>query len=93
MYRIEQGTYNKAKQLGVEVKPAQNKFKKIDIFKNGEHIAVAGARGMMDYYKYLKRDGPKVANERRLLYLQRHEKDRHIVGSNGYYAAKLLWNS
>ena len=29
MYRIEQGTYNKAKQLGVEVKPAQNKFKKI----------------------------------------------------------------
>jgi hypothetical protein len=25
------------------------------------------------------------------LYKGRHEKDRHIVGSAGYYADKILW--
>jgi hypothetical protein len=71
-------------------------LKKIDVFKNGKKIASIGARGMNDYPTYLEKEKkgyfPKgYANKRRKLYKERHEKDRHIVGSNGYYADKILW--
>jgi hypothetical protein len=91
MYRIEQGTYNKAKQLGVEVRPSHRKDKKIDVIKNDKVIASVGALGMKDYWKYLAEDGQKVANQRRALYKMRHEKDRHIYMSNGWWADALLW--
>lgn len=91
MYNIEPGSYMIARKLGVIIKPAKNKLKKIDIYKDDKHIATIGASGMMDYFKYLKHDGQKVASLHRQRYLMRHEKDRHILGSNGYYASKILW--
>ena len=32
-----------------------------------------------------------TADKRRALYKNRHDKDRKKIGSNGYYADKLLW--
>lgn len=95
-YKILPYSFRKAKELGVVIKPSSNLLKKIDVFKNGKKIASIGARGMNDYPTYLekekKRYFPKgYANKRRKLYKERHEKDRHIVGSNGYYADKILW--
>jgi hypothetical protein len=50
-----------------------------------------GARGMNDFPTYMKTRGKKYAKTRRRLYKMRHEKDRHVKGSNGYYADVLLW--
>ena len=95
-YNILPYSFRKAKELGVVIKPSTNFLKKIDVFKNGKKIASIGARGMNDYPTYLEKEKkgyfPKgYANKRRKLYKERHEKDRHIVGSNGYYADKILW--
>ena len=95
-YKILPYSFRKAKELGVVIKPSSNLLKKIDVFKNGKKIASIGARGMNDYPTYLEKEKkgyhPKgYANKRKKLYKERHEKDRHIVGSNGYYADKILW--
>ena len=84
-------TLQKAKQLNVTVKPSTNKNKKIDVFKDNKKIASVGAKGYADYPTYIKTRGKQYADKRRALYKIRHEKDRHNIGSNGYYADKLLW--
>ena len=95
-YKILPYSFRKAKELGVVIKPSTNLLKKIDVFKNGKKIASIGARGMNDYPTYLKKEKKGYyekgyAYKRRKLYKERHEKDRHKVGSNGYYADKILW--
>jgi hypothetical protein len=50
-----------------------------------------GAYGMMDYPSYIKAKGKEFADKRRRLYKIRHNKDRNKVGTNSYYADKLLW--
>lgn len=95
-YKILPYSFTKAKALGVEIKPSSSIFKKIDVFKNGKKVASIGARGMNDYPTYLEKEKKGYykkgyANSRRKLYKERHEKDRHIVGSAGYYADKILW--
>jgi len=91
MYTITNYTYEQAKKLKVNVKPSTKKNKKIDVFKNGSYIASVGAQGYLDYPTYIKEKGLEYANKRRELYKIRHEKDRNIKNSNGYYADKLLW--
>jgi hypothetical protein len=90
MYSITPYTYDRAKKLGVTVKPSTNPTKKIDVFK-GKKVASVGARGMMDYPTYRILKGPAYATRRRRFYKIRHEKDRHVKGSPGYYADQLLW--
>lgn len=90
-YRITSYTEAQAKKLGVTVKPSTVKGKKIDVFKKGKKVASVGALGMGDYPTYIRTHGKEYAKVRRRLYKQRHEKDRHIRGTKGYYADKLLW--
>ena len=90
-YHITKYTFNKAKKLGVTVKHSTNNTKKIDVFRNGKKIASVGARGMNDFPTYINKNGLKFAKTRRRLYRIRHQKDRHIKGSNGFLADKLLW--
>ena len=95
-YKILPYSFRKAKELGVVIKPSSNFLKKIDVFKNGKKIASIGARGMNDYPTYLEKEkkgyySKGYAYKRRKLYKERHEKDRHILGSAGYYADKILW--
>ena len=91
MYNITTYTKNQAKKLNVEVKPSTNKKKKIDVYKNNNKIASIGAIGYNDYPTYIEIKGKKYADERRKLYKIRHSKDLKEIGSNGYYANKLLW--
>jgi len=91
MYQITTYTRQQAKKLGVQVKPSTNPNKKIDVFKNGEKISAVGAMGYMDYPSYIKAEGKEYADKRRRLYKIRHESDRKVRGSAGYYADKLLW--
>jgi hypothetical protein len=73
------------------VKQSTNPTKKIDVFKSGKKIASIGAIGYKDYPTYLKTKGKEYADERRRLYKIRHNKDRLVKDSNGYYADKLFW--
>jgi hypothetical protein len=90
-YKITAYTRKQAKKIGVEVKPSRVKGKKIDVFKNGKKVASVGAIGYGDYPTYIRTKGKKYADERRRLYKIRHNNNRKKVGSNGYYADKLLW--
>jgi len=92
LYHITDYTKNQAKRLGVQVFPSDNPKKKIKVYdKNGSFITYAGASGYKDYPTYLIENGLEYANKRRALYKQRHEKDRHKIGSTGYYSDQLLW--
>jgi len=91
MYQITNYTKEKANELGVKVVNSKNPKKKIDVFKDGEKVASIGAIGYKDYPSYLKSHGKEFADTRRALYKIRHKKDINVVGSNGWYAGKLLW--
>jgi hypothetical protein len=96
VYKIKKYTLEKAKRLGVSVKPSKVDGKKIDVYKNGKRIASVGGLGYNDYPTYLELEKmgkvPKgYAEKRRKQYKIRHKKDRTIRGSNGWYADQLLW--
>ena len=91
-YTITQYTRDQAKRLGVTIKHSQNPLKKLDVFdKNCDKIASCGAMGYNDYPTFMKKMGKEIADKHRVQYKRRHEKDRHVVGSPGYYADQLLW--
>ena len=90
-YTIKKYTRDKAKRLGLQVKQSTDKTKKIDVFKRNKKVASVGALGMNDYPTYIQKRGLTYAKTRRRLYRMRHEKDRHIRGSRGWYADQLLW--
>jgi len=91
MYKISDYSYRKAILLGVEITPSRNKNKKIDVYKNGKKLVSIGFLGMKDYPTYIKEKGLEYANIRRKLYKIRNEKNRHKIGSAGYFADQLLW--
>lgn len=91
MYQITNYTREQAKKLNVSVKLSKMKDKKIDVIKNDIVIASVGAIGYSDYPTYIKSHGIEYANKRRKLYKIRHNNDRKIKNSNGYWADKLLW--
>ena len=91
MYFITTYTRQQAKKLGVSVKQSSNKDKKIDVIKNKVVIASVGATGYSDYPTYIRTHGLEYANKRRKLYKMRHNDDRKIANSNGFYADRLLW--
>jgi len=91
-YTITAYTRRQAKKLGVVVKKSTNSKKKIDVFnKEGKKIASVGAIGYKDYPTFLREDGKETADKRRKAYKSRHQKYRNKVGTNSYYADKLLW--
>ena len=92
MYKITDYSYNQAKKLNVNIKPSTKANFKIDIYDiAGNLITSIGHKDYKDYPTYLKENGKDYAEERRKLYKKRHEKDRSIKGSRGYYADKILW--
>ena len=88
-YKITDYSYQKAKQLNVDIKPSTNKNKKIDVFKNNKKIASIGAIGYLDYPNFIKKNGLEYANQRKKLYKLRHKKD--LNSKNGFFANKILW--
>lgn len=92
MYFITPYSYKQAKKLNVKIYPSTLKTKKIDVFSNsGKYITSIGQKGYLDYPTYLKYYGKKIADQRRKLYKIRHNKDRKVLNSTGFYADKILW--
>jgi hypothetical protein len=90
-YKITKYTLDRAREYGVTVRPSTVKGKKIDVFKKGVKVASIGAIGYGDYPTFLKTKGKEYAERRRKAYKNRHENNRHIINSNGWYSDKLLW--
>ena len=94
MYKISAISFQNAKEIGVVIKPSKKKNKKIDVFdKNGVFKNTIGNLKYKDYPTYLKEEGKKYADDRKRLYKIRHEKDRHVKDSKGYYADRILWSN
>ncbi len=74
----------RARELGVTVKPSTRKHKKLDVYKNGDYVVSIGDVRYSDFLQHGDED-------RRKRYKSRHENDRHVKGSAGYYADKILW--
>lgn len=89
-YKIKSYSFEQAKKLGVDIKPSTNPKKKIDVFKNDKKIASIGATGFLDYPSYLEKD-KILAEQKRSAYKKRHQKDRVVKGSNGFFADRILW--
>lgn len=91
MYHITKYSYERAKELGVTIKPSKKEGKKIDVYKDGKKIASIGALGYGDYPTFIREKGKLFADIRRKAYKIRHAKDRNKKGTPGYYADKILW--
>jgi hypothetical protein len=91
MYKITDYSKQRAKQLGVTIKPSENKKKKIDVFKNGNKIASIGSITNLDYPTHILTNGKKYADKRRIAYKNRHKNDINNKNGNGYWADKILW--
>ena len=96
MYQITKYSFNQAKKLGVIIEPSKLKNKKIDIYKDGKKISsIGGVKKDGSYYKdyptYLKTEGKEKAEKRKTAFKKRHEKNRKKIGTNAYYADRLLW--
>ena len=75
----------KASAIGVVVKASALKHKKLDVYsKDGKKLASIGDKRYSDFLQH----GDK---ERRRLYKVRHQKNRTVKGTPGYYADKILW--
>jgi hypothetical protein len=91
MYDILPYSFNKAKELGVVIKPSKNPKHKIDIYHNGEFITSGGDINYQDYPHYIEDKGLAYANTRRHLYRIRHKKEIDNEGSRGWLINYLLW--
>ena len=92
-YFITSYSYEKARDLGVEIEPSTNQKKKIDVYKSGVKVCEIGAKNYNDFPTYLNFESedliPKgTAYERRRLYKKRHKYDKTVAG---FYANRILW--
>lgn len=91
-YTIKAYSRQQANKLNVTIKRSRNPRKKLDVFakSSGDKLAEIGAAGMGDYPTF-RAINPELGRWKRRHYKMRHEKDRHHVGTPGYYADKILW--
>jgi hypothetical protein len=89
MYDIKPYSYEKAHELGLDIKPSKRKHKKIDIYKDGDYICSIGDNRYMDYPSFLERDGYEIAELHRQRYHNRHKKDLNYL--KGFLSLYILW--
>jgi len=91
-YTIKAYSRERARNLGVTIRVSKNPKKKLDVYskKTGKKVASIGAAGMGDYPTF-RGVNKELGERRRKSYKMRHNKDRHKVGTPGYYADKILW--
>jgi hypothetical protein len=72
VYKITNYSYKKAEENDLNIIPSTKKYKKIDVYKNGEYMASIGDIRYKDFPTYILNDGKKYADERRKLHCKRH---------------------
>ena len=53
VYKITNYSYKKAEENDLNIVPSKKKNKKIDVYKNGEYIALIGDKWFYDYPTYI----------------------------------------
>ena len=91
MYSITSYSFKKAKLLNVDIQPSKHKNKKIDVYKNGKFICSIGDLKYFDFPTYQAKYNLEYAKKRQALYHLRHNKEKNITGTAGYYAFHILW--
>jgi hypothetical protein len=90
MYKIKKYSYDKAKEIGVKIKPSSRGNYKIDVYdKNDKYITSIGHKDYLDFPSYFNIYGEDVANERRRLFHLRHPY--YPKGTRGWYSKNILW--
>jgi len=84
MYKITKYSFDKAKLIGVQIKPSTVKNKKIDVYIGSKKITTIGDSRYSDF-------ATTQNKEQRRLYRIRHAKNIAIKGSRGWYASEILW--
>ena len=90
-YKIKSRQLKNAKKLGVTIKSSGLKTKKLDVFKDDKKIVSIGSLPYTDYSTMLLKN-KDLAEKKRKAYKARHQKNRKVIGSRGYYADKILWD-
>lgn len=89
-YKITQYSLDRAKELGVKIKPSVKGNYKIDVYdKSDNYITSIGHRQYKDYPTYIKNNGKEYADYRRDLFYKRHKNYKKF--SRGWYSSKILW--
>ena len=75
------------------LKKSDRKDKKLMLIDNETNKKIHfGAKGYMDYLKYIKKDGIEKANERKKLYTNRHKKEDKSKINPSSLSQFILWN-
>jgi hypothetical protein len=89
-YKITQYSYDRAKELGVIIKPSKKGNYKIDVYdKSGDYITSIGHRQYLDFPKIIKKNGKDYEEYRRELFYKRHKN--YPKYSRGWYSSYILW--
>ena len=88
MYKIRDYSYERAKELGLNIYPSKRLYKKIDVYKDDQYLFSIGDNRYLDYPTLLEID-PVLAEKKKRLYHIRHQKDlSHLKGFSALY---ILW--
>lgn len=96
-YTILPIMHQKARRLGLRLRPSRCAAKKIDAIDREGRVVSFGGRGYADYHVYKRTHGLDHARKRRRLYKIRHATDRRrrrdASGryTAGFLADHLLW--
>ena len=98
MYRITERTRQKARELGLEVKPSRKKGFKMDVFRNGFLISTVGKVDELDYATALEMEAEGklrkgTADRWREIYTLKNMCQELLFGTILYYEYNLLWSS
>ena len=78
-YKITQYSYDRAKELNLNIKVSNNKNKKLDVYtSDNKFIASIGDSSYMDYPSYCITYSKEYADKRKLLYINRHKLNADI---------------
>jgi len=89
-YKITQYSYDRAKELGVMIKPSKKGNYKIDVYdKSGDYITSIGHKSYLDYPTIIKKNGKEYADYRRELFYKRHKN--YPKYSRGWFSKNILW--
>ena len=90
-YVITKYTYDKAKELGLNIQISKNKLKKIDVYKNDIFLASIGDSRYNNYPHYCLIYNKEYGDKRKLLYRNRHKLNADVKYSKQWLALNLLW--
>lgn len=89
-YKITDYSYDRAKELGVIIKPSKKGNYKIDVYdKYNKYITSIGHKQYLDFPTIIKKNGKEYADYRRELFYKRHGK--YKKGTRGWYSSYILW--